>query len=77
MFAKLFPRLSLSTLEKSIEKGVTLYAYNNTQIKQFGMCSVKNSFKGKQTICKFYVVEYSTAIIGISDGDIRPGQGQF
>ena len=38
-------------------------------IKQFGTCSAKISFKQKQAICKFYVVEYSTAIIGITDSE--------
>ena len=38
-------------------------------IKQFGTCSVKNSFKEKQPICKFYVVEYNTTNIGIADSE--------
>ena len=69
MFAKLFPKISLDTLSKTIEKGVTLFAYNNTPTKQSGICNVNVSFKGKQTICKFYVVEYSSAIIRISDSE--------
>ena len=69
MFAKVFPKISLDTLGKTIEQGVTLYAYNNTPIKEFGIYSVKISFKGKQTICKFHVVEYSTMIIGIADSE--------
>ena len=56
MFAKLLPKLSLNTLKKTAEQDVTLYAYNNTPIKQFGTCSVKISFKGKHKICKFYIV---------------------
>ena len=44
-------------------------AYNNTPIKQYGTCSVKVSFKEKQQICKFYVVEHSTAILGVSDSE--------
>ena len=67
MFAKLFPEISLETLGRTIESGVTLFAYNNMLIKQFGTCSVKIFLKGKWAICKFYVVEYSTVIIGISD----------
>ena len=69
MFTKLFPKISLETLGRTIESGVTLFAYNNMPIKQFGTCSVKISFKGKQTICKFYVVENSTMIIGIADSE--------
>ena len=61
--------MSLKTLGKMIESGITLFAYNNTPFKQFGTCSVRISFKRKQTICKFYVVEFNTVIIGISDSE--------
>ena len=44
MFTKLFPKISLNTLEKIVESGVNLYAYNNTPIRQFGVCSVRLSF---------------------------------
>ena len=67
MFMKLYPKISLETLAKTIDKGIMLYAYNNTPIKQYGTCSVKITFNGKQEICKFYVVEHATAILGISD----------
>ena len=69
MFMKLYPKISLETLAKTIDKGITLFAYNNTPIKQYGRCSVKVTFKGKQEICKFYVVEHSTAILGVSDSE--------
>ena len=45
MFAVLFPKVSLDTLSKTINKGVTLFTYNNTPIKQFGMCSVRLSLR--------------------------------
>ena len=67
MFMKLYPKISLETLTKTIDKVIMLYAYNNTPIKQYGTCSVKVSFKDKQKICKFYVVKHATAILGISD----------
>ena len=69
MFAKLFPKISLKTLESTIESGVNLYAYKNTPIKQFGVCSVHLNFKGRSTVCKFYVVKHSSAILGISDSE--------
>ena len=69
MFMKLYPRISLETLAKTIDKGITLFAYNNTPIKQYGTCSVKVHFKEKQQICKFYVVEHNTAILGVSDSE--------
>ena len=67
MFMKLYPKISLEALSKTVDKGITLYAYNNTPIKQYGTCSVKITFNGKQEICKFYVVKHATAILGVSD----------
>ena len=69
MFVRLFPKLSMESLEKTVEKGVTLFAYNNTIIRQFGVCSVKLSFKGNFEICKFYVVKHATVILGVSDSE--------
>ena len=69
MFVRLFPKMSLETLQKTLESGVTLFTYNNTPIKQFGTCSVRISFKGKQIICKFYVIELNTEVIGIHDSE--------
>ena len=66
MFTKLFSHVSLDALSRTIEKSVTLYAYNNTPIKQYRTCHVKLSFKGKSTISKFFIVEHETAIVGIS-----------
>ena len=68
-FAVLFPKVSLDTLSKTINKGVTLFAYNNTPIKQFGMCSVRLSFKDRSLVCKFFVVEHDTALVGINDSE--------
>ena len=67
MFMKLYPKISLETLAKTIDKGITLFAYNNTPMKQYGTCSVKVTFKEKQQICKFYVVKHAMAILGVSD----------
>ena len=69
MFTKLFPHVSLDALSRTIEKGVTLYAYNNTPIKQYGTCHIKLSFKGRSVVCKFFVVEHETAIVGIIDSE--------
>ena len=44
MFSKIFLKVSLDTLSQTINKSVTLFAYNDTEIKQFGTCSVKLSF---------------------------------
>ena len=69
MFARLFPQVSLDALSRTIDKSVTLYAYNNTPIRQFSTCSVRLSFKGRSFVCKFFVVEHETAIVGISDSE--------
>ena len=69
MFSKLFPKVSLDTLSQTINKGVTLFTYNDTEIKQFGTCSVKLSFQRRSQVCKFFVVEHKTAIVGITDSE--------
>ena len=62
-------KISLDALEKTVEKGLTLFAYNNTPITQFETCSVRLRFKGKAAICKFFVVEHERAIVGITDSE--------
>ena len=69
MFSKIFPKVSLDALSQTINKGVTLYAYNDTEIKQFGTCSARLSFRKRSQVCKFFVVEHETAIIGITDSE--------
>ena len=69
MFSKIFPKVSLDTLSQMINKSVTLFAYNDTKIKQVGTCSVKLSFRKRSQVCKFFVVEHETAIIGITDSE--------
>ena len=66
MLTKLYSKISLNALGSTIKKGTRLYAYNNTAVKQYGTCSVRITFKGKQEICKFYVVEHVTAILGVT-----------
>ena len=69
MFAVLFPKVSLDALSRTVNKEVTLFTYNNTPIKQFGTCSVRLSFKDKSVVCKFFVVEHDTALVGINDSE--------
>ena len=69
MFTRFSPKISLDALGKMIEIGVTLFAYNNTPIRQFSTCSVRLNFKGKAVICKFFAVEHEMAIIGIADSE--------
>ena len=60
-------KVSLKALGKTVEKGVALFAYNNVPIRQFCTCSIRLSFKGNSGICRFFVVEHETAIVGITD----------
>ena len=69
MFAVLFPKVSLDALRRTVNRDVTLFAYNNTPIKQFGTCSVRLGFKNKSLVCKFFVVEHDTALVGINDSE--------
>ena len=69
MFAKLFPKVSLDALNKMINRSVTLFVYNDTEIKQFGTCSIRLNFQGRSQVCKFFVVEHETAIVGITDSE--------
>ena len=77
MFSKLFCPVSLDALKKMIDTKVTLYAYNDTQIKQYGTCNIKLSFKGRTTIGKFFKVENETAIIGINDAEKLGDKGEL
>ena len=70
MFQQLYPGLPYSDLRKSIDKWVTLVAYNKQEIKQLGQCCVRvcNSSMGKSKTCKFFVVEDKcNPIIGLND----------
>ena len=69
MFSKVFPKVSLDALSQTINKSVTLFAYKDTEIKQFGTCSVRLSFQKRSQVCKFFMVEHETAIIGITDSE--------
>ena len=77
MFMWLSPKVSLDTLSRMIERDVTLFAYSNTPIKQYGTCSIRFSFKGK-SICRFFIVKHETAIVGITDSEkTQDGQGEL
>ena len=61
--------MSLDTLNQTINRSVTLFTYNDTEIKQFGTCSVKLSFQRRSQVCKFFIVEHETVIVGITDSE--------
>ena len=68
MYKSLFPSLPHDVLRKSINKRVTLVAYNKQDIKQLGQCciNVLNMSTGKSKTCKFFVMgDCSNPIIGL------------
>ena len=70
MYKSLFPGLPHDVLRKSIDKRVTLVAYNKQEIKQLGRCciNVSNPSTGKSKSCNFFVVgDRCNPIIGLLD----------
>ena len=70
MYKSLFPGLPHDVLRKSIDKRVTLIAYNKQEIKQLGQCciNVSNPSTGKNKSCKFFVVgDRCNPITGLHD----------
>ena len=57
----------MTQLAKTIDSSTKLYAYNNTEIKQLGICELLVKYRDHRKICQFYVVDFPTAILGIHD----------
>ena len=76
MFVRLFPKISLDTLGKTIENGVTLCAYNNIPIKQFGTCIIKISNRIKQSV-SFMLLSTVLQLFESMILKIRSGQHEF
>ena len=68
-FFKHFPDANMTQLAKTIDPHTKLYAYNNTEIKQSGVCKLLVEYKTCKKICEFYVVDFPTAILGIHDSE--------
>ena len=64
-FFKHFPEANLNDLAKTIDPHTKLYAYNNTEIKQLGVCELLVEYKSNSKICEFFVVDFPAAILGI------------
>ena len=52
-----------------VDPHTKLYAYNNTEIKQLGVCELLVEYKTNRKICEFYAVNFPTAILGIHDSE--------
>ena len=68
-FFKHFSEANSNHLAKTTDPHTKLYAYNNTEIKQLGVCEFLAEYKSNSRICKFYVVDFPTAILGIHDSE--------
>ena len=68
-FFKHFPEANLNDLAKMVDPHTKLYAYNNTEIKQLRVCELLVEYKTNRKICKFCVVDFPTAILGIHDSE--------
>ena len=68
-FFKHFPNVNMTQLAKTIDSSTKLYAYNNTEIKQLGVCELLVEYQNTRKMCKFYVVDFPTAILGTHDSE--------
>ena len=68
-FFKHFPNVNMTQLAKTIDSSTKIYAYNNTEIKQLGVCELLVEYRKHCKICQFYVVDFPTAILGIHDSE--------
>ena len=68
-FFKHFPNANMTQLAKTIDPHTKLHAYNNTEIKQLGVCELLVEYKTDRKICEFCVVDFPTAILGIHDSE--------
>ena len=66
-FFKHFPDVNMNQLARTRGLSTALYAYNNTEVKQLGVCELMLEYRDCCKFCQFYVVDFPTAIIGISD----------
>ena len=68
-FFKHFPEANLNDLARTVDHHTKLYAYNNTEIKQLGVCELLVEYGQNRKICEFYVADFPTAILGIHDSE--------
>ena len=68
-FFKHFSEANLNDLAKTVDPHTKFYAYNNTEIKQLGVCELLVEYKSNRKICEFYIVDFPTAILGRHDSE--------
>ena len=68
-FFKHFSEANLNDLTKMVDLHTKLYANNNTEIKQLGVCELLVEYKSNMKICEFFIVDFPTTILGIHDSE--------
>ena len=68
-FFKHFPEANLNDLARTVDHHTKLYTYNDTEIKQLGVCELLVEYGQNRKICEFYVVDFPTTILGIHDSE--------
>ena len=68
-FFKHFPGANLNDLAKTVDPHTKLYAYNNTEIKELGVCELLVEYKSNRKIYEFYMVDFPTAVLGIHNSE--------
>ena len=68
-FFKHVPDAKMNQLARTIDSSTKLYAYNNTEIRQLGICELLVEYRDHCKSCQFYVVDFPTAILGIHDSE--------
>ena len=68
IFKKMFPRVTLAELPKTIKNHIKLKMYNKTVIAQLGTCVVIINYKDNKKKCEFFVVPRNgQALLGMPD----------
>ena len=57
----------MTELRETIDKSGRLVIYNDTEIRQYGLCHIDLQFKSERINAKFFVVDQCTTLIGLTD----------
>ena len=58
---------NMRELTRIVDKYARFVVYNNTEIKQYGVCYITVQFKNTTIEAKFFVVDQMTTLIGLGD----------
>ena len=68
IYRDIHPCVSIKDLHKTIDKRVCLEAYNKSEIKQLGTCTLTEGHGKSTKSCHFYIVpDYCRLILGLND----------